>query len=389
MNASLRQRALASFFGTFNTKPTLLVHAPGRVNLIGEHTDYNDGFVLPCAINFHTLVAASPRQDSLVRVLASDCGQAVDEFSLDAAIEPRAMPAWANYVRGVFAMLMDRGHALQGMNLAIAGDVPRGAGLSSSASLEVAVARTVQALSGLDGLTPTDLAQVAQRAENIFVGCQCGIMDQLVSASGVQGHALLIDCRDLQTRPVPIPPQTAVLIVHSNVRRGLVDSQYNLRRQECRRAAQHLGAASLREVSMPDLLAGRGSMDDVAYRRARHVLTENARTLQAADALACGDLGLFGRLMAESQHSMREDFEITVPAIDQLVDVLQQAIGHEGGARMTGGGFGGCAVAVLPEGRVPEVLRAVATGYRSPEGLPGTVHVCPAMGGVQAETLGA
>lgn len=383
MSPALQQRALASFVGAFDSTPTTLVQAPGRVNLIGEHTDYNQGFVMPCAIDFHTVVAARPRADRRVRVVASDFGHATDEFRLDQPIEHRARPEWANYVRGVFAQLLAQGLPLQGMNLAIAGDVPRGAGLSSSASLEVALARTAQALMGWSTVTPTDLALIAQRAENDFVGCQCGIMDQLISARGQAGHALLIDCRDLSLRPVPLPADTAVLIVHSNVQRGLVDSHYNLRREQCQAAAAALGAASLREVSQSHLDAQGHTLDDTLHRRARHVITENARTLQAAQAFEQGDLPALGQLMAASHRSMRDDFEITVPAIDRLVEILQSAIGDTGGARMTGGGFGGCAVAVLPARQVPEVVEAVERHYRSPEGRAGTVHVTTPVDGAQ------
>jgi galactokinase len=383
MSPALQQRALASFVGAFDSTPTTLVQAPGRVNLIGEHTDYNQGFVLPCAIDFHTVVAARARSDQRVRVVASDFGHATDEFRLDQPIEHKLRPEWANYVRGVFAELVARGLPLQGMNLAIAGDVPRGAGLSSSASLEVALARTAQALMGWTALTPTDLALIAQRAENDFVGCQCGIMDQLISARGQAGHALLIDCRDLSLRAVPLPADAAVLIVHSHVQRGLVDSHYNLRREQCQAAATALGLPSLRDLSAAHLAAEAGRLDDTVRRRAQHVVSENARTLQAAEAFEHGDLPALGRLMAESHRSMRDDFEITVPAIDRLVEILQSAIGDAGGARMTGGGFGGCAVAVLPAQRVPEVVEAVERHYRSPEGRAGTVHVTSAVDGAQ------
>lgn len=381
MNDTLKQRVLATFIGAFDTPPTTLVQAPGRVNLIGEHTDYNDGFVLPCAIDFQTLVAARPRSDAVVRVAAGDFGHAVDDFRVDAPIPRSTRHPWSNYVRGVFEVLRQRGVPLQGVQLAIAGDVPQGAGLSSSAALEVAVATLLQALNALHDLGPTDIALLAQRAENSFVGCQCGIMDQLISARGQAGHALLIDCRSLAATPVLLPPGVAVMIVHSHVRRGLLDSAYNERREQCQAAASHLGVTALRDASLAQLLAAQGTLDAVAWRRAHHVITENARTEQAAQALAAGDLRTMGRLMAESHRSMREDFEITVPAVDDLVAVLQQAIGDEGGARMTGGGFGGCAVALLPESRVEAVREAVQLRYRSPDRQHGTVYVTGAAAG--------
>ncbi len=386
MNAQLQQRVLARFTAAFGAPPTLVVRAPGRVNLIGEHTDYNDGFVLPCAIDYETRVAARPRGDMLVRVVAADYGDTLDEFELDQPIAQRADAPWANYVRGVVVMLLERGLALRGAELAIAGNVPQGAGLSSSASLEVAVAQTFKSLHGLDSLSPTDLALTAQRAENRFVGCQCGIMDQLISARGEQGHALLIDCRSLETRAVPLPDDLAVMIVHSRVKRGLVDSAYNTRREQCEEAARHCGVKALRELDLAALEARAGGLGGVVFQRARHVVTENQRTLDAAQALAARDLVRLGELMAQSHTSMRDDFEITVPAIDRLVETLQAAIGTEGGARMTGGGFGGCVVALLPQASVAAAREAVLHNYRSPEGEPGVVHICHAAQGVQTLT---
>ena len=391
---ALQRRLLQAFDRHFGGPPQQVVRAPGRVNLIGEHTDYNGGFVLPCAIHFETRVALRARGDGQVRVLALDFGEALDQFALPglphtpsppstpstaatpmARLQPNPQLPWAQYVRGVFAELARRGLPLHGVDLAVAGNVPQGAGLSSSAALEVAVALALRERNGLAALDATDLALVAQRAENDFVGCQCGIMDQLVSARGQAGQALLIDCRSLQARPVPVPPGLAVMVVHSRVRRGLVDSHYNLRRQQCQAAAQHLGVAALRDATPAQLQAAQPALDPVVWRRARHIVTENARTLAAAEALRAADLPALGRLMAESHRSMRDDFEITVPAIDQLVAVLQQAIGEQGGARMTGGGFGGCAVALLPEHRVHAVRQAVARGYRSPEGEAATVWI--------------
>ena len=377
----MEQRLLAAFINAFDGAPSLWVQAPGRVNLIGEHTDYNDGFVLPCAIDTGTLLAIRPRTDRLVRVLATDYGRAVDEFRTDQPIARHPRKPWANYVRGVLSVLQARGLDLPGANVAIAGDVPRGAGLSSSASLEVAVAQAWQLLTADHRLTPTELALVAQRAENAFVGCQCGVMDQLISARGEAGHALLIDCRSLQTTPVPLPDGAVVMIVESAIKRGLVDSAYNQRRQQCEAAARHLGVRALRDADPALLQAHAGGLDEATYRRARHVITENRRTLQAADALRIGDLRQLGALMAQSHESMRADFEITTPAIDQLSQVLRDAIGPEGGARMTGGGFGGCVVAVMPADRADAARDAVDSRYRSPTGERGTVHLTRASAG--------
>ncbi len=378
-----RERADEAFRAAFGVEPTLRVQAPGRVNLIGEHTDYNDGFVLPCAIDFGTRIAARPRKDDQVQIVAADYDGAIDRFRIGTAIPHREDAAWANYARGMVQMLAARGLPLRGADLAVAGDVPQGAGLSSSASFEVAVGQAFKSLHGLD-LDPTTLALTAQRAENQFVGCNCGIMDQLISARGEAGHALLIDCRSLAAMPVPLPPELAVMIVHSRVQRGLVESEYNTRRRQCEAAARHYGVAALRDVDLQRLQADAAGLDEVVYRRARHIVTENARTQAAAQALAAGDLPALGRLMAASHVSMRDDFEITVPAVDRLVEILQQAIGPQGGARMTGGGFGGCVVGLMPSGRVDAARAAVEAGYRLPGGEAPTVWVCRASAGAGA-----
>lgn len=361
-----------AFRAAFGAEPDTLVRAPGRVNLIGEHTDYNDGFVLPCAIDFETRIVLRRRADARVRVLACDWGGAIDEFALDAPIA-HSPAGWPNYVRGVLSQL----HPTHGADLAISGNVPQGAGLSSSAALEVAVARAFDAAS-----SPTRIAQVAQRAENEFVGVRCGIMDQLVSAAGVEGHALLIDCRSLAFTPVPVPPGTTVMIVHSHVPRGLVDSAYNERRAQCEAAARFFGVPALRDVTPVQVAERPDGLDEQSYRRARHIVTENVRTEAAAAALAAGNLQAMGQLMAASHDSMRDDFQITVPAIDRLVAILQQAIGPQGGARMTGGGFGGCVVALMPDGAADAVQAAVERDYRSPEGRQGTVYRCRPSAGV-------
>lgn len=372
---------IGAFRQAFGAEPELQVRAPGRVNLIGEHTDYNEGFVLPCAIDFETRLLLRRRHDRQVHVLACDYGGDTDRFSLDQPIT-RTGRGWPDYVRGVLVQLQEAGVPLQGADVAISGNVPQGAGLSSSAALEVAVARAFDAAA-----SPTRIAQLAQQAENRFVGVRCGIMDQLISAAGVEGHALLIDCRSLALRAVPVPAGTTVMIVHSNVARGLVDSAYNERREQCEAAARFYGVPALRDVA-PEAVATRPpGLDDVTWRRARHIVTENARTVAAADALAAGDLHAMGRLMAASHDSMRDDFEITVPAIDQLVALLQQAIGPEGGARMTGGGFGGCVVALMPDAKADAVQAAVEAGYRSPQGRPGTVYRCRAAAGVSRVEL--
>lgn len=355
-------RLLRAFGGT----PDLIARAPGRVNLIGEHTDYNGGFVLPCAIGVATRVAISARKDRHINVTAADYGGARDSFSLDTPIE-RSPLGWANYVRGMIKVMQDAGHILCGADIAIAGNVPQGAGLSSSASLEVAVGQAFTALCRLD-LEATQIALLAQKAECDFVGTKCGIMDQLVCARGADGHALLIDCRSLETQLVAIPQGLTIMIVHSGISRGLVDGAYNERRAQCEAVAAHFGVTALRDLDVDMLAARKGELDLLSHARARHVITENQRTLDAAYALRGHDLEQLGQLMAASHTSMQRDFDITTPAIDRLVDILQRAIGNQGGARMTGGGFGGAVVALMPAEIAPAVQAAVIVQYQVPSG---------------------
>ena len=381
MSVSLVEKTRDVFRATFGAAPAMTVQAPGRVNLIGEHTDYNDGLVLPCAIDYRTVIAASVRKDMTVRVVALDYGNAVDEYRLDQPIVPRADMQWANYIRGVVKELVDMGLPMVGMDFAVAGDVPQGAGLSSSASLEVAVCRLFATQPGFEKLSLTDMALIAQRAENNFVGCKCGNMDQIISANGVKGHALLIDCRSLETEATPIPAGASIVIINSLVKRGLVESAYNTRREQCEAAARHYGVPALRDIDVATLEASKGGLDETVFKRARHVVTENERVRAAVKALAAGDLVRMGELMEASHVSMRDDFEITVPKIDQIVDIVKNVIGTEGGVRMTGGGFGGCVVALVPDAKVDAVKAALEQQYRSPEDKVATVYVCTAAEG--------
>lgn len=381
------QAVVRAFTERHGRAPAVLARAPGRVNLIGEHTDYNDGFVLPAAIDRDTWVAAAARADDQVDVLALDARDsegATDRFTLSAQPPHHSGGGWREHVRGTLAQLVPSGELPLGLDLVISGDVPMGAGLSSSASLALALLRAAQALAPRPSLGGKALARLAQQAENDFVGCQCGIMDQLASAEGVAGHALLIDCRSLDTQPVPLPEGLALLIAHSRVQRGLVDSAYNERRQQCEQAARALGVPALRDVSLARLEAAEARLPPLVFQRARHIVTENARVLAATEALRDGDLRALGQLMAASHDSMRDDFGITTPAIDQLAGLLQRFIGDEGGARMTGGGFGGCVIALLPAARVPAALQALEAGYRSPQGLPAEVYLCRAGAGAAA-----
>ncbi|SCC01211.1 galactokinase [Gilliamella intestini] len=374
MNALIKATTQA-FESKFDYKPDTLIQAPGRVNLIGEHTDYNDGFVLPCAINYQTIISCHKRSDNLIRVIAVDYDNQQDEFSLDSPIEKHSDYMWANYIRGVVKHLKKYANNIHGVDFAISGNVPQGAGLSSSASLEVAVAKMFQVLYNL-ALDGTKLALIGQEAENQFVGCNCGIMDQLISALGQSQHALLIDCRSLEVKPVSIPKDFAVVIINSNIKRGLIDSEYNTRRKQCEAAAKALGVKALRDASLDDLKQIESTLDPIAYKRARHVITENERTIKAAQALTNGDYKLLSNLMAQSHNSMRDDFEITVPAIDYLVEIIHNVIGEQGGVRMTGGGFGGCVVALVLKDKVDDVKTIVNHNYVKKFGIKEDFYIC-------------
>lgn len=367
----------------FGSAPVATVKAPGRVNLIGEHTDYNGGFVLPAAINYHTYIAFAPRDDRNLRLVAYNFDNESVIVDLDAVQKPNANASWSNYVRGVVQEMRKQEFNLAGGDLYIAGDLHSGAGLSSSASLEMALIRALTSLSG-EPIEPTQAALMGQAAENNFVGCNCGIMDQLISARGQEHAALLIDCQDLSTRAVPVPADWEILIVHSGVKRGLVDSEYNQRRLQCEQTAAYFGKTSLRDVDLLQLLAAEGKLDELSFRRARHVLTENQRTLDAAGALSEGNLVGLVKVMVESHASMRNDFNITVPAIDTLVKILVVAGEGRAGARMTGGGFGGCVVAVAPADIIPQLVAAVELYYQDQTGCTPTLIRAKASAGAFA-----
>ena len=378
-----QQTAKHIFEQKFDRTSTLNVYAPGRVNIIGEHTDYNDGFVMPCAINYGTAVSGDKRSDAIFRVYASDLDQ-MDEFSLVEEIVP-SQEKWTGYVRGVVKFIQARcPQFTQGADLVISGNVPLSAGLGSSASLEVAIGKFCQQLGNLP-LSNTEIALIGQQAENQFVGANCGNMDQLISALGQQDHLLMIDCRSLQTVPTPVPPGVAVMIVNSHVKHDLVNGEYNIRRQQCEQAAAFFGVKALRDVSVKQFYQKEQeltALDPEVAKRARHIVTENARVLAAVEALQQGDLTRLGELMYQSHASMRDDFEITVPEIDYLVELAEVAIGKSGGARMTGGGFGGCIVALAPVEKVVAVRQIIADNYQKTTGLKEDFYVCTASQGV-------
>lgn len=371
----LQKKVTKSFIDRFDSQPEIYVQAPGRVNIIGEHTDYNDGFVLPCAINYQTVTAAKKRDDRIIRIVAADYGNDFDEFNLDEEIQFLPEKMWANYIRGVVKFLQQRGYHFDGCDIAVSGNVPQGAGLSSSASLEVVIGQTLKELYQLD-IQQLEIALNGQQAENQFVGCNCGIMDQLISACGDEDHALLIDCRSLTTSAIPVPDDLVVMIINSNKKRGLVDSEYNTRRQQCESAAKQFGVKALRDITITQFNQKQDQLEPLVAKRAKHVITENERTLAAAKALTENNLPLLSILMEQSHISMRDDFEITVKEIDTLVDIVKSVLGEQGGVRMTGGGFGGCVVALMQQQLVEPVISAVEAQYYALTDLKADIYVC-------------
>ena len=368
----------AAFRHRFGHGAALLARAPGRVNLIGEHTDYNDGFVLPMAIDRNIWIAVEPCDEPVVTLVSLDFEQ-TGTFPLDDFV--KAEPRWLEYAKGVAWSLGEKGYPLHGFRGVMAGDVPVGAGLSSSAALEMALVKVFAMIGGFD-IAVADMARIGRTVENAWIGAQTGIMDQTISAGGVAGHAILLDCRSLERTPVPLPTGTAVVVLDTNTRRGLVGSAYNDRHAQCMAGARHFDRSMLRDVSLDEFEQGGSGLDDTTRRRIRHVLTENVRTVAAAEALRKGDGRAFGRLMDQSHVSMRDDFEISSSALDTMVACAQAAEGCLG-ARMTGGGFGGCAVALVREDYTQSFIDGVARAYERETEIEPAIYPCRAVGGAE------
>jgi galactokinase len=375
---TIQARVAEAFRRRYAQDPPLVVHAPGRVNLIGEHTDYNDGFVLPMAIDRATWIALRPRSDRRVAVYSLDFDQTA-EFALDHLGNEKQ--GWAEYIKGVAWSLQEDGLTLHGWEGVVTGDVPIGAGLSSSAALELATARAFASASGLDW-DGAVMAKRSQRAENQWVGVSCGIMDQMISACGRAGHALLIDCRSLAIQPVPLPQDTVVVVLDTATRRGLMDSAYNERRAQCEAAARFFNVPALRDVSVEAFNARASELDGVIRCRARHVITENERTKQAVKAMESNDAKAMGELMVASHNSLRDDFEVSSEALNQIVEcALMEASCY--GARMTGAGFGGCAVALVRRDYADQFASNVTSSYRRASGLTPNIYVCTPSNGAE------
>ena len=383
-----RAKELLKKFRTRFGGPAAIFRAPGRVNLIGEHTDYNDGFVFPAAIGFYCWVAIAPRNDRRLALYSENFDEVV-EASLD-ELKIQATGKWVDYPLGVAWALEQAGYALHGANIYILGEVPLGAGLSSSAAVEVSTALALMDVAQRTILTKK-LALLCQKAENEFVGARCGIMDQFVCCHGREGSALLLDCRSLDFRAVRLPSVVHLVICNTRVQHKHGSGEYNVRRGECESAVRQLSRAlpeirALRDVSLAELDNHRGLLSETVYKRCRHVITENARAVQAATALETGHLGVLREVMADSHRSLRDDYEVSCPELDVMVELANRQPGVFG-ARMTGGGFGGCTINLVSAAESGEFRRQVGAEYEAATGLKPNIYACEASQGAEMVEL--
>jgi galactokinase len=380
---SLKERVVREFVSRFRAQPTAVVRAPGRVNLIGEHTDYNDGFVLPMAIDRAVWIALQPSSGREINVQSLDFDE-TRTFTLEEIGERegyREDGTWIKYVKGIAWAMQEAGYALRAWEGILVGDVPIGAGLSSSAALEIATARAFAHISELPW-DPAAMAKLGQRAENEWVGLNCGIMDHMISAAGRAGHALLIDCRSLETQSVPLPTGTVTVVMDTATRRGLVDSAYNERQAQCEAAARFFDVPALRDVGLTDFEARIDELDALIRRRVRHVISENERTLRASQIMREGDVAKLGQLMNASHESLRNDFEVSSEALNIMVGCARRADGCYG-ARMTGAGFGGCAVALVQAKKADAFVKTVGADYEHATGNTPSLYICHATNGAE------
>ena len=367
------------FVEKYGVAPQVLVAAPGRVNLIGEHTDYNGGFVFPMAIERCTIIAASPSAASSATIFSNNMGATAD-FPLDPDVAPADKVEWTSYVQGAISMSVKKGAKAPGFNAVINSNVPLGGGLSSSASLEVAVATLMEELGGVS-FGKVEKALMCQQVEHVYAKMACGIMDQFISALGEKDHAMLLDCRSQESKMIPLTdPSVSVLIANSNVKHALTGSEYPERRASCEEAARRLGVKLLRDVDLETLLASKDKLideenGDRLFKRAFHAVGEDFRTLKMADALVAGDWETVGAQMYASHYSLRDDYEVSCPEIDVLVEIARN-IGMEGGvigSRITGGGFGGCTVSLVKTDKVDEITRILKEEYKNQVGKEATI----------------
>jgi len=364
------------FVKTYGRQPRWIVAAPGRVNVIGEHTDYNDGFVLPMAIDRYAVMAADRSADGKNVIQIRDTAKGVEPALIDlsAPVKPET-PKWSNYPRGVVAGFLARGIKPGGLDILLHSTVPLGGGLSSSAALEVCTATLLETVTGKK-LDPVEKALLCQKAEHDFAGMPCGIMDQFISVMGRQDHLLLLDCRSRKPELVPMAdPSIAILIINTNVKHELTGSEYPTRRKQCETAAKILGVPSLRDADAGLLEGAKGKMDEVVYRRARHVIGEIERTVHAAEGIRASNWPTVGQLMYASHRSLRDDYEVSCKELDAVVEIAE-SIGIKGGVfgcRMTGGGFGGCAVALVKADSVEAIAKKITADYKKKTGIEATI----------------
>lgn len=380
---SLKERITAAFVNRFHEVPTYIVRAPGRVNLIGEHTDYNEGFVLPMAINRAIWIALRTRHDRQVALYSLDFDQE-DSFFLDEFQHTGS--GWVEYLKGIAWALREAGYGIQGWEGIIAGDIPQGAGLSSSAAVEIAAARAFAVVSDISW-DPKAMAKIGHKAENDWVGIKCGIMDQMISAAGKAGCALLIDCRTLETQLTPLPTDTSIVVLDTATRRELVDSVYNERRAQCETAARFFDVPALRDLSLEKFELRAEHINPMIRRRARHVITENLRTLQAAEAMIKADAVKLGQLFNASHSSLKDDFNVSSQELDLIVELAR---GQSGcfRARMTGAGFGGCGVALVKVESADALKSNISKAYRQKTGCKPDIYICSATNGAELIEIG-
>jgi galactokinase len=377
---------LARHFEDLFGSPPRIFRAPGRVNLLGEHTDYNEGFVMPCAIGFYTCVAISPRQDRKLVIRSEDFSEQF-EFDLD-ELPSRSRGVWCDYVVGTAVMLQEIGHPSPGASLLVGGEVPIGAGLSSSAAIEVASALALMSVNGAHLPLP-EVAKLCQRAENLFIGVRVGIMDQFVSCLGKAGHALLVDCRSLEFTLIPIPDTLRLVICNTMVKHEHASGAYNRRREECDEGVKILtqwypNIRALRDVPIEQLEQHVAGIPQTIYKRCLHVVSENQRVLAGAKYMTDGDVGRFGNLMRESHRSLRDLFEVSCRELDVMAEIAESLPGYYGG-RMTGGGFGGCTVNLVKAADAQKFAEEISERYQSAMGIKPDVYVCSAANGAGAE----
>jgi galactokinase len=379
MHNALTDKVVEKYIDLYHNQPNTLVWAPGRINLIGEHTDYSDGFVLPVAINLGIAIALTPREDQLVKLYSIDLKAHIE---IDLKKIQKGNGGWQEFIKGVAWALQENGHRLGGWQGVIAGSIPIGAGLSSSAAVLVAAVKAF-CISSEFSMSEVTIAQIGRKAESEWVGVNVGIMDQLVSAAGKKDHAVCLDCRTLAYEYVPIPARVNFVVLDTMTRRELSNSAYNTRHEEIKQASKNIGVPILRDASLALLAEKRSLLSDTLYRRARHVISENERVLAFSAAMKKGDLPKMGALINASHASLRDDFEVSSDELNLIVEIAQEQPACLG-ARMTGAGFGGCALAIMEDASVEAFIKSVTEIYQASTNIQPHLFKIESEDGVQA-----